>query len=60
MRRQVHEVFVAGTAAAVVPVNKIGYEGQHLNVPCSAVSPTSLTCRLFNDITKIQVLLCPL
>lgn len=45
------EVFGAGTAAIVCPVNCIGYEGVDYEIPTPA---DGLTVKLFNHMLSIQ------
>jgi len=52
---RVLEVFGAGTAAVVAPVNGIGYKGEELVIPCGADGKAgALTKRLFGAISDIH------
>lgn len=52
-RMQVHEMFGAGTACIVCPVEKIIYEGKPLHVPTmDAGAP--VTMRFHKELTDIQ------
>ncbi|XP_072034022.1 branched-chain-amino-acid aminotransferase, cytosolic-like [Amphiura filiformis] len=50
---RIHEMFGAGTACVVCPVNKILYNGEWMDIPCT-VDDTSLTKRFFTELTDIQ------
>jgi len=51
---RVLELFGAGTAAIVSPVNKIFYEGKDYEVPCKDNTAGELTSRLMNTLLSIQ------
>jgi len=55
---RVHEMFGAGTAVIVSPINKIGYDGTDYDVPLDRDDPSApigkLTSRVFHAITDIQ------
>jgi len=52
---RVIEVFGAGTAAVVAPVNGIGYMDQNLEIPCGPDGKAgALTRRLFDSLSDIH------
>eukprot|EP01094_Clydonella_sp_ATCC50884_P014184 TRINITY_DN2453_c0_g1_i1.p1 TRINITY_DN2453_c0_g1~~TRINITY_DN2453_c0_g1_i1.p1 ORF type:complete len:415 (+),score=144.48 TRINITY_DN2453_c0_g1_i1:51-1247(+) len=55
---RLHEVFGAGTAAIVSPVNKIGYKGQDYEIPLDKQNPDAaagpFTNKLMDEILAIQ------
>lgn len=51
--KRLHEVFGAGTACVVCPVESILYEGQKLEIP-TMVNNAPITMRLHKELTDIQ------